>query len=48
MEKWQTALPLVRLATHKLLASVDAVAVLEVLATNQADKHMATAKLCAG
>ena len=36
------ALPVVRLATHKLLVSVDAVVGLELLATTLADKHMAT------
>ena len=35
-------LPLVRLATKKLLVSVDAVVGLELLATTLADKHMAT------
>ena len=33
---------MVRLATHKLLVSVDAVVGLELLATTFADKHMAT------
>ena len=36
------ALPVVRLATHKLLVTVDAVVGLELLATTLADKHMAT------
>ena len=36
------ALPVVRLARHNLLVSVDAVVGLELLATNLADKHMAT------
>ena len=36
------ALPVVRLATKKLLVSVDAVVGLELLATTLADKHMAT------
>ena len=35
------ALPVVRLATHKLLVSVDAVVGLKFLATTLADKHMA-------
>ena len=34
-------LPVVRLATKKLLVSVDAVVGLELLATTLADKHMA-------
>ena len=34
-------LPVMRLATHKLLVSVDAVVGLELLATTLADKHMA-------
>ena len=41
------ALPVVRLATKKLLVSVDAVVGLELLVTTLADKHCA-AKLCAG
>ena len=36
------ALPVVRLATHKLLVSVDAVVWVELLATTLAYKHMAT------
>ena len=32
---------MVRLATHKLLVSIDAVVVLKILATTIADKHMA-------
>ena len=36
------ALPVVRLATKKLLVSVDAFVGLELLATTFADKHMAT------
>ena len=36
------ALPVVRLATHKLIVSVDAVVGIELLATTLADKHMAT------
>ena len=36
------ALPVVKLTTHKLLVSVDAVVDLELLATTLADKHMAT------
>ena len=36
------ALPVVRLATHRLLVSVDGVVGLELLATTVADKHMAT------
>ena len=36
------ALHLVKLATHKLLVSVDAVVGVELLATTLADKHMAT------
>ena len=36
------ALPMVRLATKKLLLSVDAVVGLELLAKTLADKHMAT------
>ena len=35
-------LPVVRLATHKLIVSVDAVVGLELLATTFADKHMDT------
>ena len=35
-------LPVVRLATKRLLPSVDAVVGLELLATTLADKHMAT------
>ena len=35
-------LPVVRLATKKLLVSVDAVVGLELLPTTLADKHMAT------
>ena len=35
-------LPVVRLATHKLLVSVDDVVGPELLATTLADKHMAT------
>ena len=35
-------LPVVRLATHKLLVSVDDVVGLELLATTLADKYMAT------
>ena len=38
----EKALPVVRLATKKLLVSVDAVVGLELLATTLADKHMAT------
>ena len=36
------ALPVVRLATHKLFVSVDAVVRVELLATTLAGKHMAT------
>ena len=36
------ALPVVRLATHKLLVSVDIVVGLKLLATTLADKHIAT------
>ena len=36
------ALPVVRLATHKLFVSVDDVVGLELLATTLANKHMAT------
>ena len=36
------ALPVVRLATHKLLVTVDAVVGLELLATTLADKNVAT------
>ena len=36
------AFPVVRLATHKLLVSVDAVVGVELLATTLAGKHMAT------
>ena len=36
------ALPVVRLATHKLLLSVDDVVGLELLAKTLADKHMAS------
>ena len=36
------ALPVVRLATHKLIVSVDAVVGVELLATTLAGKHMAT------
>ena len=39
------ALPMVRLAIHMLLVSVDVVGV-EFLATTIADKHMATELLC--
>ena len=35
-------LPVVRLATHKLMVSVDAVVEVELLATTLAGKHMAT------
>ena len=35
------ALPVVRLATHKLLVSVDAIFGLELLATTLADRHIA-------
>ena len=35
-------LPAVRLATHKLIVSVDAVVGVELLATTLAGKHMAT------
>ena len=35
-------LPVVRLATHKLIVSVDAVVGVELLATTLAGKHMAT------
>jgi hypothetical protein len=35
-------LPVVRLATHKLIVSVDAVVGVELLATTFAGKHMAT------
>ena len=38
----EKALPVVRLATKKLLVSVDAVVGLELLVTTLADKHMAT------
>ena len=41
-EKVVKALPVVRLATHKLLKSVDAAVGLELLATTLADKHMVT------
>ena len=36
------ALPVVRLATHKLLVSADDVVGLELLATTRAEKYMAT------
>ena len=36
------SLPVVRLATHKLIVSVDAVLGLELLATTLAGKHIAT------
>ena len=36
------SLPVARLATHKLLKSVDALVPLELLATTLADKHIAT------
>ena len=36
------ALPVARLAKHKLIVSVDAVVGFELLATTLADKHMAT------
>ena len=36
------ALPVVRLATHKLIVSADNVVWLELLATNLADKILAT------
>ena len=39
------ALPVVRLATHKLIVSVDAVVGVELLATTLAGKHMATVLL---
>ena len=42
MEKCQKNLPVVRLATHKLIVSVDAVVGVELLATTLADKHIAT------
>ena len=35
-------LPVVRLATHKLIVSVDAVVEVELIATTLAGKHMAT------
>ena len=35
-------LPVLRLATHKIIVSVDAVVGVELLATNFAGKHMAT------
>ena len=38
----ENALPVMRLATKKLLVSVDAVVGLEIFATTLADKHMAT------
>ena len=38
----EKALPVVRLATHKLVVSVDAVVWVELLATALADQHMAT------
>ena len=41
-EKVAKTLPVVRLATHKFLVSVDAVVWVELLATALADKHMAT------
>ena len=42
MEKLQKKLPVVRLATHKLLVIVDAVVCLELLATALANKHLTT------
>ena len=42
MEKVEKALPVVRLSTHKLLASIDSVVGVELLATTLVDKHMAT------
>ena len=41
MEKWQKTLPVVRLATHKLIVSVNAVVGVELLAITLAGKHMA-------
>ena len=41
-EEVAKALPVVRLATHKLLVTVDAVVGLELLDTTLANKHMAT------
>ena len=41
-EEVAKALPVVRLATHKLLVSVDAVVGVELIATTLADKHIAT------
>ena len=38
----EKALPVVRLATHKLCVSFDAVVGVELLATTIADKHIAT------
>ena len=35
-------LPVVRLATHKLIVTVDAIVGVELLATTPAGKHMAT------
>ena len=42
MEKLAKTLPVVRLATHKFIVSVDAVVGVELLATTLAGKHMAT------
>ena len=42
MEKWNKTLPVVRLATHKRIVSVDAVVGVELLATTLAGKHMTT------
>ena len=45
MEMWQKKNPVVRLAKHKIIVSVDAVVGVEILATTLAGKHMATVLL---
>ena len=42
MEMWQKTLPVARLATHKLIVSIDAVVGVELLATTPAGKQVAT------
>ena len=40
--KWKRTLPMVRLATHKLIVSVNAAVGVELLVTTLADEHLAT------
>ena len=42
MENWQKAFPVVMLATHKLVVSVDTIVWVDLLATILGGKHMAT------